>query len=812
MDEQRLIAVAALMHDIGKFMQRGFSESRQEYSHPELSEIFFSDVSEVKYTESKEFVSALSFLTGHHHEKDIDKSGGSGLLRLFAEIISEADNISSAERKGAEEGKLQMLKPILSSIDIGKGSSDGNYYFDLKPLSFENEGVILPKKGSITEKQMEEQYKAHWKNFFEEYKNVVKKLSPDTLYYVLEKYLWCVPSAYYRSVPDISLFEHSKVTAAIATSMYRALKEIHPELFKDGFPPSEMRKIVKDRKEERYLFTAIDVNGIQKFIYSISSKKALKSLKGRSLYVEFLSSLILHKILWDKDINLYEANVIYSGGGKAYVLLPITAQKRVNELRSEIEEMLFDEFGDRISVTIATIPVSAEALSKDKISDTWELLGTRLTEERQKKFAGIISKNYSEFFEPRESGGFFDESGKGDKRVICPICRKEVPESETKPLKGEEDIKVCRECNTFIEIGNKTDSNKLFAIIGNGVSNDRALEITVKGFKLKIFFANSPYDVQTEGRTLLLNMSGTDLYGNEKTDVGFMPNVTVKPPVNELHEFTERSKGISRIGVLRMDIDNLGSIFMKGLPEKMSTLSRKSQLSSAISLFFKGRIKEIVSESFKKSIYVIYAGGDDLFALGEWDAIPEFASIVRDEFTEYACNNPSLTISGGIFLIKDKYPISRGARFAGDMEEMAKEYAYKGHTKDALSFLGKALSWNDLNVARILKEALVKYYEEKNDKSVIWKLKKIYSLYELAEEKYKNKETLSEEEVAEKAKWSKWMWMLAYYIGRSNNKRLNSIGDALINDMIKDKNIKSEKPIISYLDVPTNWADLTIRR
>ncbi len=810
MDEQRLIAVAALMHDIGKFMQRGFSESRQGFSHPKLSEVFFSGVSGLEYEEEKEFISALSFLVGHHHEKDIDASGGSGLLRLFSEIISEADNISSAEREGAEEGKLQMLKPILSSINIGKGSPEGDYYFDLKPLSFENEGVIFPKEGVITEKQIEEKYKIHWEKFFEEYKNVVKKLSPDTLYYVLEKYLWCVPSAYYRSIPDISLFEHSKVTAAVAISMYRALKEMHPELFKEDFPPKEMRKVVKNRKEKRYLFTAIDVNGIQTFIYSISSKKALQSLKGRSLYVELLSSLILHKILWDKEVDLCEPNIIYSGGGKAYVLLPITAEERLNTLRSEIEEMLFDQFGDRISVTIAGMPISAEELSKENISRTWEALGTKLTEERQKKFTTLINANYAKFFEPQETGGFFDESGKGSKRIICPICRKEVPESEAVKPKNEEDIKICKECNTFIEIGRKIASGKLFAMIGSGKKKGNALEITVKNFGLSIFFANSPYDVQASGRSLLLNMSGTELHSNVKMDSGFMMNAAAKPPVNELHEFVEKNEGIDRIGILRMDVDNLGSIFIKGLPKKMSTLSRKSQLSSAISLFFKGRIKEIVSQSFSDNVYVIYAGGDDLFAIGEWNAMPEFARNVREDFKEYACKNPNLTISGGIFLMKDKYPISRGARFAGDMEEIAKEYSYKVCSKNALSFLGKALSWKDLDIAFAMKSALCKYYAEEKDKSIIWKLKKIHSLYERAENSYSTSKSVSEEEIEKKAKWSKWMWMLAYYIGRSKKELLNKIGEALINDTFNG--LKSEKSIISYLDVPANWADLTIRR
>jgi len=37
---------------------------------------------------------------------------------------------------------------------------------------------------------------------------------------VLEKYTWCIPSAIYHTLPDISLFDHSVSTAAIASALY----------------------------------------------------------------------------------------------------------------------------------------------------------------------------------------------------------------------------------------------------------------------------------------------------------------------------------------------------------------------------------------------------------------------------------------------------------------------------------------------------------------------------------------------------------------------------------------------------------------
>ena len=45
------------------------------------------------------------------------------------------------------------------------------------------------------------------------------------LYYLLEKYLWCVPAQTTNYIPDISLFDHAKTTAAIALCLYDEYKE-----------------------------------------------------------------------------------------------------------------------------------------------------------------------------------------------------------------------------------------------------------------------------------------------------------------------------------------------------------------------------------------------------------------------------------------------------------------------------------------------------------------------------------------------------------------------------------------------------------
>ena len=91
--------------------------------------------------------------------------------------------------------------------------------------------------------------------------------------------------------PDNSLFEHLKTTGAFAHCL-AAYRSNHAEAFsysgnrlqlgKDHFP---------------VLLFCGDVSGIQSFIYNISNKSAMKSLKGRSFYIQLLAETIANEII-----------------------------------------------------------------------------------------------------------------------------------------------------------------------------------------------------------------------------------------------------------------------------------------------------------------------------------------------------------------------------------------------------------------------------------------------------------------------------------------------------------------------------------
>ncbi len=340
------IALAGLLHDIGKFYQRagrGKNQSYQEYKdeykyeHALLTKQWFEDP-EIKPSLSKAFsnIDEIKILASRHHNP-VDS--------LESKVLQKADHLSSEEREKEKEDEFNLLHTVferVSFIEDSKKEDDLEFwgYYKLKPLDFENlEDTVFPviiqrtaKTGKLAnsddEKKIREEerkYPELYKQFLEDFKKInhfKEEQAFNFVYYLLQKYLWCVPASTYdkerksRHYPDISLFDHSRVLSAIAVCLYD---------YKQEKPQYDL----KDEKEKIFLLYEAEISGIQKFIYKVSKidveKKGFsvpKELRGRSFFVSILPELLSRYIL--NKLNYPITNILYSGGGKFQLLLPNT--------------------------------------------------------------------------------------------------------------------------------------------------------------------------------------------------------------------------------------------------------------------------------------------------------------------------------------------------------------------------------------------------------------------------------------------------------------------------------------------------------
>jgi CRISPR-associated protein Csm1 len=234
------------------------------------------------------------------------------------------------------------------------------------------------------------------------------------------------------------------------------------------------------------------------------------------------------------------------------------------------------------------------------------------------------------------------------------------------------------------------------------------------------------------------------------------------------HEPVHKGCGFRRWGVLRMDVDNLGNLFSRGFGGGVS-LARIASLSYALRLFFEGYLPElaygkpegdITGRDLSKYLYIQYSGGDDLFVVGTWDSLPEFARRIRDAFGLYAAGNPAVTISGGVELFSEKYPLYLAAQEAGDAEHAAKSLP----EKNAFCFLGEAFHWQDFEAARKLAYKLSAFVENNRiPRSLIQTMLMFHS---------QQKEVFRKTRMRRPV-YGRWTWLAVYQFSRV----LKSLGE-----------------------------------
>jgi CRISPR-associated protein Csm1 len=181
----------------------------------------------------------------------------------------------------------------------------------------------------------------------------------------------------------------------------------------------------------------------------------------------------------------------------------------------------------------------------------------------------------------------------------------------------------------------------------------------------------------------------------------------------DFHELATQSEGIARLAVLRADVDNLGQAFVAGFEsekygQRYVTLSRTATFSRKLALFFKRHINTLLEQGQYfltdeddpcRKATVVYSGGDDLFLIGAWDDILGFAVDLYDALGEYSQN--TLTISAGIGLYPEKYPVSTMAKQTGALEDAAK--AVPGKNAVALFDAQTVYPW-PIFVEKVLEE------------------------------------------------------------------------------------------------------------
>jgi len=505
-------------------------------------------------------------------------------------------------------------------------------------------------------------------------------------------------------------------------------------------------------KEEFTHFVKGDVSGIQDFIFDVKSKGAAKTLKARSFFVQVISANcveLIKKKFEPKEI--FESNesqnvrIHYNGGGNFYLFLKASDDILEGKLK-EIKNIINEQFHkEEIYLSLSSIKLDKGwANSPDNV---WKSIHEKANKDKLNKFAG-----FNELFDTYESDYERNKDRYDWKKVTTSLVNSKgwqtIPEPKNTGI--EVKVKEITLLNTKYELVkvNTVEENSFKGVISNEIPvwNDNLLkkyEAEIKEWK--------------------------DDNSNDKNEID-------KGKVIFFDHFAMMAKkrtGSNYLGILKMDVDDLGSVF-----GSIKDFEQNRKVSKAFKWFFERHLLTIlkdndcfsfrqqddlgnwnkVSESYYDNAYAVFAGGDDSFILGAWDAIFQLALQIRQEFKIFIdklfkempelketvvslyenreITKETISLSAGLTMVGPHFPINRFADDAEDLLDDAKEYNLK---KDKINIWGYVLHWDEYEEAlKIAKDLAILINEKEEPRGILFKVQQFAYEFEQLEKEGKN--------------------------------------------------------------------------
>ena len=720
------------------------------------------------------------------HDKDVDDS----LINAAAMhhkpetalqwIIATADRLASGFERDSfddynhavdDEGKslnhyTRRQLTLFEQIQTGEHEqTDKQKSENLKwryPLEAMSVASLFPVKASNSEiadnKKSQKEYRVLWDGFMQSLDSIPEQHRKNwSLWLDHFDSLWAaftstIPSATVGNIkPEVSLYDHSRTTSAMATALWRYHENDNAESIREQlcvqWDRERQNQPLADKawNEEKFLLILGDFFGIQPFIFASggeTQKNAARLLRGRSAYVSLLSECASLKIL--DELGLPPTSQIINAAGKFLIVAPNRPEvtQRLEALQDEFNQWFLHHTWGESGIGIAWQAAS----SRDFLDETrgaeppFRLLINHLFERMEDVKARRLGLCKQDAPAP-VFAGFLDafDNTKG----VCAIDGRS-PASE--PLPKSDDKYVCPLALDQINTGKwLAHHDRLLVTRGNIEHNTLSLDL----FGYHISFTGNEnasgkfgnlavegdlrrawdYSLPQENSTLLFNGYArrhinayvpfmgdanaweADRYSGLETDA----DRDARAPKSLEHiarddrwlDAQDKWLGTDALMVLKGDVDNLGLIFEKGL-EKPS-FAKWASLSRQMNAFFSIYLPWLCRQKYP-STYTVFAGGDDFFLIGPWRSTIKLARDMRGAFSDYVAHNPDIHFSTGLLMAKPGIPVTQ----LGEMAEASLESA-KGHDgKNAVTLFGETLSWNDFDTLWQTFEAIEQQASEFN--------------------------------------------------------------------------------------------------
>ena len=404
------VAFAAFLHNLGELAERARMEATDDASHPHPHDGHRIDHPEAPPNDH----TTLAWDTLKQHLPDLVRDELAPFASRTAtqhhpdtflqEIIVTADRVAAgfAGDTFAQDDASHhyRLLTLFEQIGLGDNPKDKtrdqlHYRYPLRPL---NPHSIYPEKRENGEPAdnaaAQAEYRALWQQFQHDLQHIpTAHRSNWPLWLDHFDTLWqscthAIPAATaFGSKPEVSLYDHSKSTAALATALW---------LWHDANGQTDKAAIARlrsqsDWDEEKILLIQGDFFGIQSFIFAAgreTNKKAAKLLRGRSFQVSLFAELAALRVL--DACALPPTAQILNAAGKFMIVAPNTPaiHDALARVKADINQWLLEHCYGRVALGIATHAASCrDFTAKDRFRQLIDDTFAELESAKLQRFA-----------------------------------------------------------------------------------------------------------------------------------------------------------------------------------------------------------------------------------------------------------------------------------------------------------------------------------------------------------------------------------------------------------------------------------------
>ena len=796
------IALAAFLHDLGKFAERARIDEAQitdadGNSRRDINIQLYCPQFNGRYSHVHAAYSAIALDFLESHLPDLvgdnmfpfaawnDRNADDSLINASAKhhrpdtflqwIIATADRVASGfereefEKYNAAEDMTATKKnhytarqlTLFEQIRLSSQKSNDRpaKRYPLKPLAPK---ALFPLEAARCEtddtSKAQSEYRTLWVKFVE----ALGKIPPShrkSLPLWLDHFdsLWlcfthAIPAATAFNVkPEVSLYDHSKTTAALATALWR----YHHEADRCNDDARDAMRQRSDWDEKKFLLIQGDFFGIQDFIFTSggeTQRRAAKLLRGRSFYVSLLMECAALKLL--ELLGLPATSQVVNAAGKFLLVAPNTESTRraIDNAQTEVNAWFLKYTYGQSGIGIATTPAACSDFLKGSgtnspFRDLMKRLFEQLEIAKLQKFdlcgnnpPPAVFSDYLNSFDNTKGVCAVDGRSPAatslsseDKAGVCDLAFDQI-------LTGERLASYERILVTKQPLSEKTLQVSVFgyfiSFTGHEDASGKFGPLATSGLLRRAWDFSLPEDPDAPlwngysrryinayvARFGEMNSWDAERYSGIEKNGDFDPHPNEIKTLNHLARDDQqpiddssgktRYVGVEALMTLKGDIDNLGSIFQRGLQQP--TFAKMAALSRQINSFFTIWLPHLCKTEFPNT-YTVFAGGDDFFLIGPWYSMIRLAQRMRKEFARYVADNTEIHFSAGLSMTKPGLPIRRLGSLAEEALEEAKAYNPDKHDvapKNAVSCFEIPVTWEQFELLLDRKDELERLNDE----------------------------------------------------------------------------------------------------